>query len=127
MKGDRVRRETDRLRKRVAVGIIETSNTRAQNLGGNESGDTTSHVNNTRSREIVHTASKEGVGIEGSDPSGRRPNGVNNNRVDKTRKHETVGEVGLELATFGNGTSNYLTGKARVKHVDESTFVKVQT
>jgi hypothetical protein len=106
LEGNRVRRETDRLGKRIAVGIIETSNTRTQNLGGDESGDSTSHVNHTRSSEIVHTAPKEGVGIEGSDPSRRRPNGVYNNRVYKTREHETVGEVGFELATFGNGTSN---------------------
>lgn len=107
MKGDRMRREGDRLRKRVAISIMKTSDTRSQNLGGDKSSNTTSHVNHSGSGEIMHSTAQEGVGVEGGDPSRGRPDGVNDNGVDETREHKTVGKVGLELAAFSDSTGNY--------------------
>lgn len=101
-----MRRKADWLWKRIAVSIIKPSNAGSQDLGSDESSDSSSHVHNTRSSKVMHSAAKERVGIEGCKKSGRRPNGVDDYRVDKSREHETVSQIGLELASFSNSTSN---------------------
>jgi len=65
-------------------------------------------VNNSRSGKIVHSASQEWIAVEGRDEAGGRPDGVDYDGVDEPGKHETVSQVGFELATLGNGTSNDL-------------------
>ena len=85
---------------------MEPSNTGSQNLGSDEGGDTSSHVHDSRSSEIMHSTSEEGVSVEGGDPSRRRPDRIDDNGVDESREHKTVSQVGLELATFGYSTGN---------------------
>mmetsp|Transcript_21207 Transcript_21207/g.47127 ORF Transcript_21207/g.47127 Transcript_21207/m.47127 type:complete len:249 (-) Transcript_21207:141-887(-) len=101
-----MRGEGVRLRKLVSVGVIETSDTRTKNLGGDEGGHSSSHVDHTASGEVVHAASKSRVVVESSDESRRTPDGVYHDRVDETSQHDRVAKVGLELAALCYGTSH---------------------
>mmetsp|Transcript_15228 Transcript_15228/g.26023 ORF Transcript_15228/g.26023 Transcript_15228/m.26023 type:complete len:247 (+) Transcript_15228:1010-1750(+) len=90
----------------VTICVEEASNTRAKNLGSDQSCDTSSHVDNTGSSEVVHTTAECRIVIEGREETRRTPDGVHNNGVDKSREHQRVAKVGLELATFGDSTGH---------------------
>ena len=81
------------------------------------------HVDNTRSGEINVTNSTEWLSSEGRDESVSTPDRADNNWVDEGGKEERVAEVGLHLASLGDGSGNNGGGSGSEGELEEESYV----
>mmetsp|Transcript_20553 Transcript_20553/g.44500 ORF Transcript_20553/g.44500 Transcript_20553/m.44500 type:complete len:506 (-) Transcript_20553:148-1665(-) len=113
----------------VAVLVVESSLTGSKNNGGDQSGATSSHVDNTRSGKIDGSDVLEEVIrvlVEGGEETVGTPNGVDDDWVDESSKEERVAEVGGHLATFGDGSGHNGGGGGRESELEEESSVGVK-
>ena len=90
---------------------IETTDTGSNSDGTDKSGNTTSHVDDTRSSKVNDTKVLDGLGdnrtvVEGRHPAVDIPDPVGDDGVDETSEEERVEEVGKEGGTLGDGTGD---------------------
>mmetsp|Transcript_29408 Transcript_29408/g.48899 ORF Transcript_29408/g.48899 Transcript_29408/m.48899 type:complete len:239 (-) Transcript_29408:448-1164(-) len=101
-----MRNEGRRFIQKVAIFVIEASDTGAQDQATNQCSNATRHVNSTRSSQIdCSRAEQRFCGGLGEDTVGT-PEGVGADGVDKSDKENRVHEVGLHLSALGNSTSD---------------------
>mmetsp|Transcript_43421 Transcript_43421/g.79428 ORF Transcript_43421/g.79428 Transcript_43421/m.79428 type:complete len:254 (-) Transcript_43421:41-802(-) len=103
----------------VPIGVVEASDARSEDFGGDEGGDAAGHVNDAGARKVVHATAERGVVIESREKAGRTPDGVYHDGVDESREHEGVAEVGLELAPFGDRSRHNGRGRRRERELEE--------
>mmetsp|Transcript_8762 Transcript_8762/g.18177 ORF Transcript_8762/g.18177 Transcript_8762/m.18177 type:complete len:378 (-) Transcript_8762:145-1278(-) len=106
LKGSGVSWEFSRGFEGVSVFIVESSSARSKDGSSNKSGGSSSHVDNARSGEVNGTNTQESIFSEGSQKSISRPDGADDNWVDKCSKEKRVEEVGNHLAAFGNSSGD---------------------
>lgn len=91
---------------------IKATNTGAKDPSSSQRGETTNHMDRAVTSKVVDTGTEEeSVGLlaatgasESRHPAERRPNPMGHDGVDDADEHEFVTYVGLELATFGDGS-----------------------
>ncbi len=81
------------------------------------------HVDNTGSGEINVTNSTEWFCSEGRNESVSTPDRADNNWVDESGKEERVAEVGLHLASLGDGSGNNGGGSGSEGELEEESNV----
>ena len=85
----------------------ESASSRAYDHSTHQTGDATSHVNDTRAGEVIHTTVKEFIVVfERCEPSISIPDPVNDDWVDERGEKERVAQIGLECRSFCDGTGN---------------------
>mmetsp|Transcript_8249 Transcript_8249/g.18488 ORF Transcript_8249/g.18488 Transcript_8249/m.18488 type:complete len:499 (-) Transcript_8249:108-1604(-) len=119
LEGDAMGGEVMRLGELIAIGVVEASDTRAEDLGGEEGGDSARHVNDSGTGKVVHSTAKGRVVIEGREETARTPDGVHDDGVYEPGEHEGVAQVGFELAPFGNRTGDDGSGRGRKGELEE--------
>ena len=83
----------------------ESASSRAYDHSTHQTGDATSHVNDTRAGEVIHTTVKEFIVVfERCEPSISIPDPVNDDWVDERGEKERVAQIGLECRSFRDGT-----------------------
>mmetsp|Transcript_27870 Transcript_27870/g.50847 ORF Transcript_27870/g.50847 Transcript_27870/m.50847 type:complete len:482 (-) Transcript_27870:29-1474(-) len=119
LEGDAVGREVVGLGELVSVGVVEAADARTEDLGGDEGGDASRHVNDAGAGEVVHAAAEGGIVVKCREESGCTPDGVDDDGVDESREHEGVAEVGLELTTLGDCSRHDGSGRRRERELEE--------
>lgn len=118
--------ESDGLFEGVAVLVVESALAGSEDDGSNEGGQTTSHVDNTGSGKVNVSNSTEGVVTEGSQETVARPDGTDDDGVDKGGKEARVAQVGSHLTTLGNGTGDNGGCSGGESELEEETSVVVE-
>mmetsp|Transcript_34831 Transcript_34831/g.51974 ORF Transcript_34831/g.51974 Transcript_34831/m.51974 type:complete len:537 (-) Transcript_34831:202-1812(-) len=123
LKRDGVGRERFWLRERNSISVVEASDTRSENLGGDESGGPSSHVHHAGASKVDHTHTQRRILVECREEAVSSPDGVHNDGVDESSEEDGVAEVGRHLAPLCYSSCNNSSSRGGEGELEEEANV----